>query len=941
MSRSSRESVEDYLDVPNPHVPSLLRCPDLQNQYRSKNRKLIQVLTVRENVFKVIETLHTTKDFQTARRILGICISPITIFLEQFSLEPEYSERLLELLAKPKQSHRYVFGIIMQILLKAFDTFPDQMIDIFNDSRLNYARIVGAIQFPAVFYFASRLVLRSEDVSTFIWVIFASLMDEHGTGPSVPPEIAKNGAVHSMMPRLNPLQRQKALEVLCIYFNEFANRSCLYNLVSKALPLMLQDASDDQERALVIRLGLNLEPNEALGYSVLSVVNCFKSSDILLQYSLLYISAFNVMIGNKSIEFFVYRLLKRPANNFVLIACAGMIRHVLQDVDPNNRELAETIQQIIDYSYANNPLMKSNMMLAFRVELVEAANGADLDPESNECARKLVDVQKRTGGKYSQNLIDDFINKDKQIMSSNDVFRPQFNVKQLWKSQDTYNKMSQFFRTVKRLSHLETISSIPRPIAQAQSPKKAPPKSPSKRQSLQPTSNNMLSIQRRQTHSDDELGIDDDDEDDGPHTYDPTTSRKPLYFTDTARNYQRYPVYIASDDDEEENYEEEEDNFVDLPEVDVVETLPAILRQQEQTPLTDTETLSEPIPTETLAKSEMPIPKLNPESPRSNKMMVLSQQTRLFSDDNFRRTADRPMPLSIPGDMEEDEEEYEYVYDYDEEGEEQQQQNQPPRQVPQEIIDLLPPLKPLPLGESGKISTSQPTLIPPEKSISVPVPTTPPRQPGTPPSTFLSPGRKDPELEPLDFLLDDDEEESELAKQPAEQTEQQGQEIQKVTPPTSPTKKKVLSPKKSPKSTDQNKGFTSPKREKSPEVLQQIQIAQAPPPTQDRKYFRLQLDLEPFDEKPKQKPKAVMHRRVLVIEIPERQPPRLFIAPTLSVERPEIPQQAQLQLSPEKKKLTISESPRVFYSYDDSNENNSQNDTNDFDGPLEEEIITF
>ena len=86
-----------------------------------------------------------------------------------------------------------------------------------------------------------------------------------------------------------------------------------------------------------------------------------------------------------------------------------------------------------------------------------------------------------------------------------------------------------------------------------------------------------------------------------------------------------------------------------------------------------------------------------------------------------------------------------------------------------------------------------------------------------------------------------------------------------------------------------------------------------------------------------------MHRRVLVIEIPERQPPKLHIAPTLSVERPEIniPLQ-QPVLQQERRKLTISESPRVFYSYDDSNESDDQNDTVvDDGGPLEEEIITL
>ena len=902
MSRSSRESIYDYIDQSNVSIPSILRCPDLQSEYRSKNRKLIDILTKSQNVHKIIDVLHTTKDFQTARRILGICISPVQIFLNQFAEELEYTEHLLEILAKPKSSHRYVFGIIMQILLKAFDFFPDQMIDIFNSSRKCYTLIVGAIHFPAIFHFSSRLVLRREDMSTFVWVIFAALMDAHGTGPTIPSDVTKDIAHNAVIPRLTPVQRQKAIEVLCIYFNEFGNNSSLYELVSKAVPLMLQDASDDQERALVIRLGLNLEPNEALGYSVLSVVNCFKSLDILLQYSILYIAAFNVMIGNKSIEFFVYRLLKRPANNFVLIACAAMIRHVIE-VDPRNSELAKNIQQIIDHAYANNPLMKSNMMLAFRAELAQAAEGNEMDPESNDCWRQLESVQRRKGGKYNQALIDDFSKKDKQIMESNDVFRPQFNVKQLWKSPETYAAMSSFFKTVTRLPHLEQSVTISRPL-----PPPSPKRTPKKQQiSLSPKTKNLNDLRR--THSDDEVDIDDADDDDGPHTFDPTLPKLNLTNTYTRQPYNS--IIIASDDDEEEEVfeEEEDDDFADLPEIDVQESYELFQSRQQEAagPLTDTETLSEPLPTEALEKGQKPIPKLNPESPRSNKQMFLSQD-RLFTDD--KKVSERPTPILIPNSPQqyfEEEEDYDYVYEYEDEEQEGAPAAPQPKLLLQPQPQLQQQIKPqLQLAESGKISSSQPTFISQPQQLAEP--TTPPKMPGTPPATFTTPTRKEPELESLDYLLEPDDYE----------------EI-KISSP----KRKVASPRRSP-------------RQQEPAQSEQKQEKEIPPPAPviDRKYFRLQLDLEAVDSKPVQKPKAVMHRRVLVIEIPEKKPPLLFIAPTLSVERPEVPQQPKQQSPRQERKLAISETPRCFYSYDDSNEEEEEKDTLSNE-PFVEEIITL
>ncbi|EAX86492.1 hypothetical protein TVAG_062130 [Trichomonas vaginalis G3] len=846
MRNSSRgESVEDFLKHDNPQIASLLRCDDVQAAWRSKNRQLVNIFSKTENIHKIIDVLHTSKDFQTDRHILGICISPNTMILRAIIDEVDLAEHLVEILEKPKSVHRYVIGIVMQILLKAFDTWPDDVLYCLQSSRKIYPKIVASLQFPAVFHFSSRIIPRSNDVVTFAWVTFAALMDAHGTGPKIPSDVNKDVTNNAVIPKLNPLQRQKAIEILCIYFNEYGNRSELFTIVSQAIPLMLQDASDDQERALVIRLGLNLEPNEALGYSVLSVVNCFKSTDILLQYSLLYIAAWNVMIGNKSIEFFVYRLLKRPANNFVLIACAAMIRKVLE-VDPRNKDLSEGIKQIVDHAYANNPYMKSNMMMTFRIELLHAAQGLDMEPESTYCAKQLKNANKTQVVKFNQSLIDDFVMTDKKIIENNEIYHPEFNVKQLWKTPDLINKMSSIFKTITRLPHLDPSNSISRPLP---SPS---PKKPAKRQSFAPKSKEApIRMPKKQSHSDDEdlkfkddEDIDDDDKE--PHTLDPPPLM-PLLIQDGLRPPS---LMIASDDDDSE---EEEDFDFELPEVEVSESFAQYQsRLPVEPPITEDEANSEKLPTETLAKGQKPIPKINPESPRSNKAMFLND--RLFNEERpSPRISRRPAPIIIPHkqlileDDEEDEEDYEYEYEYVDEQEFEQQQKKV-----QEKVANLPVIVANP---STKLSNTKLSISTPQLQIDNDMP------------------------------------------KPVQVSQ---------SPPVS------------------LEGFPKPQID----FVTQIQTN-----NDKSRDFLLQLDLNQIDAAP-EKNKVVMHRRVLVIEVPEKQPPKLFLAPTLSVERPEIP----LPLLP--KKVVVAENPRIFFNYNDeySEEEEEEEDNHE---EFVEEVISF
>lgn len=693
---SKEESVDEYLEDESPSLSAILRCDDVQAQWRNKNKKLLIIFSKKENVHKMIDILQTSKDFQTDRHILGLFISPNILILQQMIYDIGLTEHLVETLDKIHSIHRYVIGIVMQILLKAFDTWPIELMENFISSNKIYPIITNALQYPAVFHFASRFVPRLDHDITFIWIVFASLMDEHGTGPAIPHDVNQTVAQNAVLPRLTPIQRQKALEVLCIYFNEFGNRSELFYLVSKALPLMLQDASDDQERAIVLRLGLNIEPNEALGYCVLSVVNCFKSSDILLQYSLLYIAAWNVMIGNKSIEFFVYRLLKRPANNFVLIACAAMIRKVLE-VDKSNTELTSTLIQIIDNAYQTNPLMKSNMMQAFRTELSIAAGGTELDPESMQCAQQLK-FPRKIVQEIDYNLIEEFHATDQKIMQNNDIFVPEFNVRNLWKNQRVITEMNELWKTTTRLSFLPTVSPICRPL-----PSPAPlSQSPQKSKIFtfnSPDRNNpdLVRMKKRLVHSDDENDIDNEKEDESSefHTLD-APKRKPLIIQD---GIMRPPSTIVIENDDELDEEESLIEF-ELPEVEVNESLSALQSKE----INDEKINDEPIPTEELAKGQKPIPKINPESPRTGKPLFL--RTSLFSDE---KRPEKPPPILIPETtpkidqilLIDEEEEYVYEYEYVDEDESPQKVRTPKKMTPEKKKFSTPELVPIELEENS------------------------------------------------------------------------------------------------------------------------------------------------------------------------------------------------------------------------------------------------
>lgn len=441
-----------------PTTLEIISCSDVVQVFKSGNQMLIEKLTSSAGMNDLIDLLHNSQNFQIVRRILQLFTMIDSPLLQKLTDSIEYTEHLLQVLDRNNGVHLYVIGAITQILLNSMEVFPHEIYDDLSASRINYQRIIKNIEVNSIYYFCTRFISNSKRSETFAWVLFCSLMGDHGPGCAVPKKFAYDPAASISPIPLTPSMRKKVIELLFIFFNEYFDTCDFSNDISEALPLVLQDASDDAERSLVFKLGLILNMNEGLAYSAQSILNCLKSSDTLIQYSLYYIHAFGILIRNSSVELILYRLLHRPTNNFVLIAASKMIQSIIENTKENT-DLQERLEMIIADAFQNSSV-SSVILRAFRMALVNAADGLEISPESQYAVEQLRKFE--SNPKISE-IDDDYIKELKKgadIINNSDKFKPVFNVSYLWQAQQK-QKMQLKFKNIDRLSNLNKVTLPP------------------------------------------------------------------------------------------------------------------------------------------------------------------------------------------------------------------------------------------------------------------------------------------------------------------------------------------------------------------------------------------------------------------------------------------------------------------------------------------------
>ena len=657
-----RSKIEDILDSQKPTIEELIKCDDIQALYRMNNTRLVNFLKQPSSIQSMYNLLRKTKDFQTVRRILGLHISPNTTIIHTVVGNLNLVESLLQTLDYENDVHRYVLGVVASILLKLFENWPRDTFNALNNSHRNFSRLIKASHIPGIFHLLNRFVTDNESQSTgkvFVWMLYLVIMDEHGPGCKIPSSVTSCKCYNTKQVKINQVHRCKVLELLCSYFNEFIDDTTdIFNAVNTGLPLMLQDSSDDYERSLVFKLGLTLNPNQALGLSAVSIVNCFKSSDLLMQYSLLYITMFEVNIGYRSIELFLYRLLNNNDyyNNFVIIAAAKMITSIVNE--SMDKTFVNNLRQIIAHCFKKEDTFA---MRSFRTMLYTATDGIEVDPETNQAVDMIEDTNiAKNKIQVDKNFISSLQNK-MNVIDQNKSFVPQFSVKDLW-PQDDIARMQKTFKTIERITGprnaLKQTVNNPKQSQSKPAPQQQSVKKPSSKPNPINTKNDI--------DSDDDIALEE------------------IELTPTKNDARRHVKIVENNKDNVNIDDEEEDDFL-LEEIDVTDPPPSprinfppspgrpfVAESAGSGPLTDQESIKEPRPLVEVPKDMKPTPKVLHLAPSSPRVQYRRCFDSSFYNDRVdpltpkkieQRIVQRMAPISLSSSSSSEEEsEYEYEY---------------------------------------------------------------------------------------------------------------------------------------------------------------------------------------------------------------------------------------------------------------------------------------
>ena len=436
------------LAMDDPPLERVLMCTEVQAFFRMNVQSVVSFFKKTETIKKMYTLLETSKDFQIITKILALHRSPNKAIVREISKNQELLTMLCKILENKAEVSRYVFGAVASILQICFDNWTKETFSLFNETLNNYMRLIKVSHLPGVFACLNKFATSPESNISgkpFIWMLFLALIDSHGPGCRVPPYVTQCKCYNSSMGRLEIAQRCRVLQLMNAYFSvnsiEFSE---IFKAVSTALPLLLQDASNDYEISLVFKLGLRLDYNSAMSLSAMSVINCYKSSDILIQFSLMYMTEFDVNVSYRSIELFIYRMLeKKRYNNFVTVALANLVQALVNE--KKDKSFIENVREIVCQFCENG---ETCAIRAFRTAMFMATEGLDPMKEDSCTVADEVD-QMMSYVIVHDKLIQKLQAKAKEI-DSNEIYTPIFDVKGLWKKEEIA-KMEKLYKTISKL----------------------------------------------------------------------------------------------------------------------------------------------------------------------------------------------------------------------------------------------------------------------------------------------------------------------------------------------------------------------------------------------------------------------------------------------------------------------------------------------------------
>ncbi|OHS92762.1 hypothetical protein TRFO_12318 [Tritrichomonas foetus] len=324
----------------------------------------------------------------------------------------------------------------MNILNSAFTNWPTEMFSILNSSVEIATNILVNLNIMAVENFCTSIVTKYSSSQSFVWFAYKALMGVYGPGGPAPAIIASEKIVNGKIPSIMSQQRLIIIKLMILFFNKFSHESLEFSrTVSLALPVMMQKAINDVERALVFELAIELRKNDAISKCAMSVIfsNC---KDLrLIELSFHYLTKFPPRFSADDVELIIFDVLHRRNNEFIIVAFLSFFRQQITLMEIT-KTFVERVRNIVIHSMRNQ---SSTLLLrSVRVDIVNAINGKSTLSNIDDFTK---DINKQRNNSCSSTYDKDRIRYLKIQLSNNTSKSPTFDATALWGSKAAINEV--------------------------------------------------------------------------------------------------------------------------------------------------------------------------------------------------------------------------------------------------------------------------------------------------------------------------------------------------------------------------------------------------------------------------------------------------------------------------------------------------------------------
>ncbi|EAY10121.1 hypothetical protein TVAG_274850 [Trichomonas vaginalis G3] len=390
-NNSSFPALDQLLAQPNITIEDVLDCPDMYSAYMKNYKDLILFLTTKQNFTSLINLLHTTESPKRTRKIIDLFSSPNKTLIRCLSHDRKTTELLISVFKSDEEPHFSIITAIMQICVYAFNDSEREMFAIFNSSHSIFPDLLKHIQHLSVFSFLRSILKSTVHSQTFLWYFFVALMDEHGVGTETPEFIQAEFAMRTPDIHLSPDQRKSVIDLLAFYFQlgGATAHEEFVAAVTQGLPLILQDANSDPERASVLKLGLFLPCNPTICLSCVSILECFRLPCELLQVAMRYLTQNQYKISPDLAELLLFRMIRVGSSNILVRESLPLFREF-----SHSQVMQNTLLGILNFSYDKSDWKNNIGSRTIRCMLTQAICGQIVDPmdqDYQESLKKIID----------------------------------------------------------------------------------------------------------------------------------------------------------------------------------------------------------------------------------------------------------------------------------------------------------------------------------------------------------------------------------------------------------------------------------------------------------------------------------------------------------------------------------------------------------------------